>query len=83
MEKQFGKLQRAEQKEIRDALEFLKDDPLKPEKLVGDLTGHWSLHVGRSLRVIYKIEGNTIVVRAVGYHYIYQEFSMYLRKVRK
>lgn len=88
VEKQFNKLQKIEQQQIRDALELLKKDPFNYpfpsdlEKLVGDLKGHWSLHIGRSMRTIYKIDGKTIVIRAVGHHDTYQEFSRYLRQLR-
>ena len=83
VKKQFDGLQKSEQEEIKEALDILKSNISISEKLVGDLSGHWSLHIGKSLRAIYKIDGNTIVIRAVGHHHIYQEFSRYLRKSGK
>ncbi len=83
VKRQFDKLHSSEQKEINSALETIKENPFNSEKLSGDLTGHWSLHAGRKLRAIYTIEKNTIVIRAVGPHEIYEEYSRYLRQFKR
>lgn len=82
VESSFSNLADFEQKRIRDALESLKPDPRRGEKLTGTLNGHWSERVSDSVRIIYRIEGNLIVVEALGPHTVYEELERYLRSAR-
>lgn len=41
----------------------------KPEPLTGDLTGFWSRRINEKDRLIYKLEGDDIVVLSCRYHY--------------
>ena len=41
----------------------------KPEPLTGDLAGFWSRRINDKDRLIYKTEGNDIIILACRYHY--------------
>jgi toxin YoeB len=41
----------------------------KPEPLKGDLTGHWSRRIDREHRLVYRIEGDNLIIVQCRYHY--------------
>ena len=41
----------------------------KPELLKHELSGCWSRRVNREHRLVYKVEGNAIVILSCRYHY--------------
>lgn len=41
----------------------------KPEPLKFDLKGHWSRRITQEHRLVYKIEGNIIIISSCKYHY--------------
>jgi len=41
----------------------------KPEPLRHNLAGYWSRRIDREHRLVYKIEGNAILIAQVRYHY--------------
>jgi toxin YoeB len=41
----------------------------KPEALVGNLSGYWSRRINEKDRLIYRIEGNTILILSCRMHY--------------
>ena len=41
----------------------------KPEPLRGDLSGHWSRRIDREHRLVYRVEGETLVILQCRYHY--------------
>ena len=41
----------------------------KPEPLKHDLTGYWSRRIDREHRLVYRLEGETILVASCRYHY--------------
>lgn len=41
----------------------------KPERLKFQLAGYWSRRIDQEHRLVYKVEGNTILVLSCRYHY--------------
>ena len=41
----------------------------KPEPLKGDLSGFWSRRIGRELRLVYRVTGETLEIAQCRYHY--------------
>ncbi|HYA41557.1 MAG TPA: Txe/YoeB family addiction module toxin [Syntrophobacteraceae bacterium] len=41
----------------------------KPEKLRFQLGGYWSRRISQEHRLIYKIDGNSVIVLSCRYHY--------------
>jgi toxin YoeB len=41
----------------------------KPEPLMGDLQGYWSRHIDAGNRIVYKVEGNNLIITQRGRHY--------------
>ena len=41
----------------------------KPEPLKGDLSGYWSRRINAKDRIVYKIEGDKIIIVQCGTHY--------------
>ncbi len=41
----------------------------KPEALKGDLTGNWSRRIDREHRLVYRVEGDTLIIVQCRYHY--------------
>ena len=41
----------------------------KPEPLTGDLSGFWSRRINEKDRLVYQIDGVTIIILACMYHY--------------
>ena len=65
-----------DKKTLKRILQLLKDierngyDGIgKPERLTGDLSAYWSRRIDEKNRVIYKVEGDSLVIAAVRGHY--------------
>jgi toxin YoeB len=41
----------------------------KPEPLKGDLSGHWSRRIDREHRLVYRVEGDSLIIIQCRYHY--------------
>ncbi|MCK4401902.1 Txe/YoeB family addiction module toxin [bacterium] len=41
----------------------------KPEPLKHNLSGYWSRRINSAHRIVYKIEGNSIFIAQLRYHY--------------
>lgn len=41
----------------------------KPEPLKGDLSGHWSRRIDREHRLVYRVEGENLIIIQCRYHY--------------
>ena len=41
----------------------------KPEQLNGNLAGYWSVRIDEKNRIVFRIEGNNIVIIQCGTHY--------------
>ncbi len=41
----------------------------QPEPLKGDLTGWWSVHIDKANRLVFKIEGEELVIYSCAGHY--------------
>ncbi|MBD1578021.1 Txe/YoeB family addiction module toxin [Vibrio sp. S11_S32] len=41
----------------------------KPEPLKHGLSGYWSRRINDEHRIVYKHQGNTILIAQLGYHY--------------
>lgn len=58
---------------IKAMLENILETPFtgigKPEPLLFDLQGYWSRRIDREHRLVYKVEGDTVIVVACRYHY--------------
>lgn len=41
----------------------------KPEPLKGNLSGYWSRRISREHRLVYRVEGETLLILICRYHY--------------
>ncbi len=41
----------------------------KPEPLKGDRAGHWSRRIDREHRLVYRVEGDVLIIVQCRYHY--------------
>lgn len=41
----------------------------KPEPLTGNLSGYWSRHIDHKNRLVYKVDGDIVVINECGSHY--------------
>lgn len=41
----------------------------KPEPLVGNLSGWWSRRIDDTNRIVYKVDGNNVIIAACKNHY--------------
>ena len=41
----------------------------KPEPLKGDYSGWWSRRIDREHRLVYRVEGDTLLIAQCRYHY--------------
>lgn len=41
----------------------------KPEPLKGNLSGHWSRRIDREHRLVYRVEGEALIIVQCRYHY--------------
>ena len=60
-------------KRIESLLKSMKQTPYsgtgKPEALKYDLSGYWSRRIDKENRIIYRVDGNTITIHSLRYHY--------------
>jgi len=54
---------------LKDILRNPEDGIGKPERLKFQLTGCWSRRISKEHRLVYKIEGHTILVISCRFHY--------------
>jgi toxin YoeB len=58
---------------IRSLLDSIRATPFdgigKPESLKHDLAGYWSRRINREHRLVYRIEGEDIIVIQCRFHY--------------
>ena len=54
---------------IEECLRHPFDGTGKPEPLKGDLSGYWSRRIDREHRLVYRAEGDTLLVAQCRYHY--------------
>lgn len=64
---------KAIQKKIQQLLESIQETPFegigKPEALKHNFSGKWSRRINLEHRLVYKLEGQAIVIIALRYHY--------------
>ena len=60
------RLPEALQSKAREVLKSIDEEPYKSTKLLGKLNGKWSTRLGRSHRIIYRIENGKVVVVTIG-----------------
>lgn len=60
-------------KKVGDLLDDIENDPYrgigKPEPLRNELAGYWSRRINQEHRLIYRIDGDNIIIIACRYHY--------------
>lgn len=56
-------------KVIRDTLRNPSEGIGKPERLRGDLKDYWSRRITEEHRLVYKPEGDTLLIIQCRYHY--------------
>lgn len=60
-------------KRVNDLIKAIGRDPFtgigKPEPLRHALSGYWSRRINDEHRVVYKVEGDVVMIAAVRYHY--------------
>lgn len=68
--------QQTDKKILRRINELIKDIQRnkykgkgKPESLKHNLTGYWSRRINNEHRIVYKIEGNSVLIAQLRYHY--------------
>ncbi|OSM00072.1 Txe/YoeB family addiction module toxin [Magnetofaba australis] len=54
---------------IDDTLRHPFEGLAKPERLKGDLSGFWSRRITQEHRLVYAVDGKTLTIIAVRYHY--------------
>ncbi|RIH81950.1 Toxin YoeB [Calidithermus terrae] len=54
---------------IRDAQRNAFDGLGKPEPLKHNLQGWWSRRINQEHRMVYKVEGNDLIIAVLRYHY--------------
>lgn len=54
---------------IKECLRHPFDGTGKPEALSGDLAGHWSRRIDREHRLVYRVEGDSLIIVQCRYHY--------------
>ncbi len=54
---------------LKDALRSPYAGIGKPEPLKEDLSGHWSRRITEEHRLVYRVEGDDLVVVQLRYHY--------------
>jgi toxin YoeB len=60
-------------KRIIELIKDIKRHPFegigKPEPLKHELSGYWSRHITEEHRIVYRVDGETIVILSCKYHY--------------
>ena len=54
---------------IEECLRHPFDGTGKPEPLKGDLSSWWSRRIDREHRLVYRVEGDTLLIAQCRYHY--------------
>ena len=54
---------------IEECLRRPFDGTGKPDPLKGDLSGWWSRRIDREHRLVYRVEGDILVIAQCRYHY--------------
>lgn len=54
---------------ITEALRHPAEGTGKPERLKGDLSGHWSRRIDQEHRLVYSVDGDDVTIIQVRYHY--------------
>ncbi|WP_435051684.1 Txe/YoeB family addiction module toxin [Desulfoferrobacter suflitae] len=54
---------------LRDIIRHPKEGIGKPERLEFQLSGCWSRRINQEHRLVYRVEGNSIIVVSCRYHY--------------
>lgn len=54
---------------IEECLRHPFDGTGKPEPLKGDLSGWWSRRIDREHRLVYRVEGDSLLIAQCRYHY--------------
>ena len=74
--RQYKKLPKELQTEIKEKIELFQEDPnhafLKTHKLKGKLSGCFSFSVNYDYRIIFEYEGDSAVLLTVGNHSVYK-----------
>ncbi|PBJ83748.1 Txe/YoeB family addiction module toxin [Lysobacteraceae bacterium NML93-0399] len=60
-------------KRVNELIKAIQRDPFqgigKPEPLRHALAGYWSRRINDEHRIVYKVEGNVLMIAAARYHY--------------
>ncbi|MFZ0930709.1 MAG: Txe/YoeB family addiction module toxin [Syntrophobacteraceae bacterium] len=54
---------------LKDVIRDPEEGIGKPEKLKFQLSGYWSRRINQEHRLVYKVEGENIIVLSCRYHY--------------
>lgn len=54
---------------IKECLRHPFEGTGKPEPLKGDYAGHWSRRIDREHRLVYRVEGDSLIIVQCRYHY--------------
>ncbi len=69
----WQKQDRAILNRINDLIKDIMRDPYggkgKPKPLKFDLEGYWSRRIDKNHRLVYKVEGDTLIIVQCRYHY--------------
>ena len=72
----FARLLMEDRKTTRKILRLIEDIKRngykgigKPEPLTGNLSGYWSRHIDHKNRLVYKVDGDIVVINECGSHY--------------
>ena len=70
---QWQRLNRPVTDKINRLIEECRRHPFagtgKPEPLKGDYSGWWSRRIDREHRLVYRVEGDTLIIAQCRYHY--------------
>ena len=54
---------------IKECMRHPYEGTGKPEALKGDFAGHWSRRIDREHRLVYRVDGETLIIVQCRYHY--------------
>jgi toxin YoeB len=54
---------------IKECLRHPFEGTGKPEPLKGDLSGHWSRRIDREHRLVYRVDGDSLIIVQCRFHY--------------
>ena len=77
LKEDFKSLPPTIQKKIKKQIKFLAENPKHPSLKVHRIEGtsYWEFYVGRAYRCIFRQEGTTYFLLAVGPHKVIDEFA--------